>query len=112
MDRAYGRVHYQLALQAQREKLADPEKTLSAQLLTHLLHHNLDGAEFGRQQAERFRNELQNAPLQYWEANYFTDEAEASLLKQSELEADDHLPFAEFLQQYLRLPVVSDTPCG
>ena len=112
LDRAYGRVHYQLALQAQREKLADPEKTLSAQLLTHLLHHNLDGAEFGRQQAERFRNELQNAPLQYWEANYFTDEAEASLLKQSELEADDHLPFAEFLQQYLRLPVVSDTPCG
>lgn len=29
LDRAYGRVHYQLALQAQREKLRDPDKTLS-----------------------------------------------------------------------------------
>jgi glutamate--cysteine ligase len=98
LDRANGRVHYQLALQAQREKLADPDKTLSAQLLTHLLQNNLDSAEFGRQQAELFRQQLRDAPLQYWEANYFTDEAQASLLRQQELEADDHLPFADFLQ--------------
>ena len=112
LDRANGRVHYQLALQAQREKLADPDKTLSAQLLTHLLQNNLDSAEFGRQQAELFRQQLRDAPLQYWEANYFTDEAQASLLRQQELEADDHLPFADFLQQHLRLPVAGDTPCG
>lgn len=112
LDRANGRVHYQLALQAQREKLADPNKTLSAQLLTYLLHNNLDNSEFGRQQADVFRQQLRNAPLQYWEANYFTDEAEASLLKQQELEADDHQAFADYLQQHLRLPVANDTPCG
>lgn len=96
LDRANGRIHYQLALQAQRDKLIDPDKTLSAQVLTHLLQHDLDNAEFGRQQAELFHQQLQHAPLQYWEANYFTDEAQASLLKQAELEADDHQSFDDF----------------
>jgi len=112
LDRAYGRVHYQLALQAQREKLIDPEKTLSSQVLTHLLQNNIDSVEFGRQQAEKFRQQLLSAPLQYWEANYFTDEAQASLLKQAELEADDHLPFDDFLQQHLILPRAGENVCG
>lgn len=111
LDRAYGRVHYQLALQAQREKLRDPDKTLSAQLLSHLLPRNLDCNEFGRQQAELFHQQLMNAPLQYWEANYFVDEAQASLQKQTELEANDHLSFDEFLQQYLYLPRAGYAPC-
>ena len=112
LDRAYGRVHYQLALQAQREKLLDPEKTLSAQVLAQLLAHDLDNAEFGRQQAELFRQQLLHAPLQYWEANYFTDEAQASLLKQAELEAEDHQSFDDFLRHYLQLPVAGYAPCG
>lgn len=111
LDRAYGRVHYQLALQAQREKLRDPDKTLSAQLLSHLLPRNLDCNEFGRQQAELFHQQLMNAPLQYWEANYFVDEAQASLQKQTELEANDHLSFDEFLRQYLYLPRAGYAPC-
>ena len=112
LDRANGRIHYQLALQAQRDKLIDPDKTLSAQVLTHLLQHDLDNAEFGRQQAELFHQQLQHAPLQYWEANYFTDEAQASLLKQAELEADDHQSFDDFLRQYLQLPQAGYAPCG
>lgn len=112
LDRANGRVHYQLALQTQRDKLRDPSKTLSAQVLDQLLSQNLDNAEFGRQQAELFHQQLQQEPLQYWEANYFSDEAQASLLKQAELEADDHQPFDEYLQQYLQLPSVRYSPCG
>ncbi|NCB60611.1 MAG: glutamate--cysteine ligase, partial [Gammaproteobacteria bacterium] len=112
LDRAYGRVHYQLALQAQHDKLADPEKTLSAQVLAHLLAHDLDNDEFGRQQAELFRQQLLHASLQYWEANYFADEAQASLLKQAELEADDHLSFDDFLRHYLQLPTAGYVPCG
>ena len=42
LDRAYGRVQYQVTLQAQREKLIDPTQTLSARLLDHLLKQDLE----------------------------------------------------------------------
>lgn len=112
LDKAYGRVQYQLALQAEREKLFHPEKTLSAQVLNHLLSHNLDNGEFGRLQAEKFHQQLNQSPLQYWEKNYFIDEAEASLVKQAELEADDHQSFDDFLYHYLKLPQAAYSGCS
>lgn len=111
LDRAYGREHYQTSLEAERIKLQHPEQTLSAQLLDHLLTNNLDNGEFGRMQAEKFHQELNKEALQYWEKNYFIDEAEASLVKQDELEAEDHQSFDDFLYHYLKLPQAAYSGC-
>ena len=112
LDQAYGKVTYQLALKEQREKLSDPSKTLSARFLNLLLEKNMDNGEFGRQQAESFHQLLKQEPLRYWEKNYFIDEAEASLVKQSELEADDHQLFDDYLKQYLMLTGTGESICG
>ena len=101
LDRAYGRVHYQIALQAQKEKLHDPTQTLSARLLDHLQRHDLDNGVYGRELAERYRQQLRGEELTFWDGAYFADEAHASLAKQQELEATDHLNFDAFLESYL-----------
>ena len=101
LDRTYGRVHYQIALQAQREKLVDPSQTLSARLLDHLVSHDLDNGAYGRELAERYRQQLRGEELTFWDGAYFADEAHASLAKQAELEATDHMSFDDFLRSYL-----------
>ena len=101
LDRAYGRVHYQIALQAQKEKLHDPTQTLSARLLDHLVSLDLDNGVYGRELAERYRQQLRGEELTFWDGAYFADEAHASLAKQQELEATDHLSFDAFLESYL-----------
>lgn len=101
LDRTYGRVQYQIALQAQREKLLDPSQTLSARLLDHLVSHDLDNGAYGRELAEKYRQQLRGEELTFWDGAYFADEAHASLAKQGELEATDHMGFDEFLRSYL-----------
>lgn len=101
LDRTYGRVQYQITLQAEREKLRDPDKTLSARLLGHLQRYDLDNGAFGRELAEKYRQQLRAEELTFWDGAYFADEAHASLVKQAELEATDHLSFDEFLAGYL-----------
>ena len=101
LDRTYGRVQYQITLQAEREKLLDPDKTLSARLLDHLLRYDIDNGAFGRELAEKYRQQLRSEQLTFWDGAYFADEAHASLVKQAELEATDHLSFDEFLASYL-----------
>ncbi len=101
LDRTYGRVHYQIALQAQKEKLHDPTQTLSARLLDHLVSHDLDNGAYGRELAERYRQQLRGEELTFWDGAYFADEAHASLAKQQELEATDHMSFDAFLESYL-----------
>ncbi len=101
LDSAYGRVQYQVTLQAEREKLRDPDKTLSARFLNHLLQHDMDSVTFGRELAESYRQRLRSEELTFWDGAYFADEAHASLAKQAELEATDHQDFDSFLAAYL-----------
>ena len=101
LDRAYGRVQYQVTLQAQREKLIDPTQTLSARLLDHLLKQDLDNGSYGRELAEKYRQQLRGEELMFWDGAYFADEAHASFAKQREIEAMDHQSFDGFLQAYL-----------
>ncbi len=101
LDRAYGRVQYQIALQAQKEKLQDPSQTLSARLLDHLRSHDMDNGAYGRELAETYRQQLRGEDLTFWDGAYFADEAHASLAKQQEIEATDHVSFDAFLECYL-----------
>ena len=94
-------MQYQVTLQAQREKLIDPTQTLSARLLDHLLKQDLDNGSYGRELAEKYRQQLRGEELMFWDGAYFADEAHASFAKQREIEAMDHQGFEAFLQAYL-----------
>ena len=69
--------------------------------LDHLQRHDLDNGVYGRELAERYRQQLRGEELTFWDGAYFADEAHASLAKQQELEATDHLSFDAFLESYL-----------
>lgn len=101
LDRTYGRVHYQVALQEQREKLRNPDLTLSFRFLDHLLSHNMDSCTYARELAEKHRQQLRDEELTFWDGAYFADEAHTSLARQAEIEATDHLAFSSFIEQYL-----------
>lgn len=101
LDRAYGREQYRQTLEAQRAKLLEPALTLSAQLLERLRTNELDNGQLGRQLAEAYRQQLRGEELTFWDENYFAEEALASLEKQAELEATDHLSFDAYLGHYL-----------
>ena len=55
----------------------------------------------GRQLAETYWQQLRGEELAFWDENYFAEEASASLEKQLELEATDHLSFDDYLAHYL-----------
>ena len=101
LDKAYGRIQYQLTLQQHRAMLRDPSLTLSARLLDTLLAGELDNGVLGRQLADRYGQQLLEEPLRFWDEEYFAEEAEASLAKQADIEAADHLGFDDFLSHYL-----------
>lgn len=101
LDRSYGRVQYQQALEEQRKRLRDPDLTLSARLLNTLLAGGMDNGVYGRQLAEQYGQQLRSEPLRFWDEEYFAEEAAASLAKQAEIEAADHLPFDTYLATYL-----------
>ncbi|GAA4503215.1 glutamate--cysteine ligase [Pseudaeromonas paramecii] len=101
LDKAYGRIQYQLTLQQHRAWLRDPSLTLSARLLDTLLAGELDNGVLGRQLAERYGQQLLEEPLRFWDEEYFAEEATASLAKQADIEAADHLSFDDFLSHYL-----------
>ncbi len=101
LDRAYGRVLYQVTLQGELEKIKDPTQTLSARVLDHLLKLDMDSATYGRELAEKYRQQLRGEELMFWDGAYFADEAHASIAKQREIEAMDHQSFDDFLKSYL-----------
>ena len=64
-------------------------------------YYELDNGVLGRQLADRYGQQLLEAPLRFWDEEYFAEEAEASLAKQADIEAADHLSFDDFLSHYL-----------
>lgn len=102
-----GRNRYGATLAALRERLLDPELTLSARLLRELKAGNKDNGCFGRELAARYRDELLASALEYWDEEYFSGEARDSLQKQKEIERGDSQSFDEFLADYFGY---ADTP--
>lgn len=88
-------------MQGELEKIKDPTQTLSARVLDHLLKLDMDSATYGRELAEKYRQQLRGEELMFWDGAYFADEAHASIAKQREIEAMDHQSFDDFLKSYL-----------
>ena len=100
LDRSNGRSRYMATLTSLRQRLDDPELTLSARVLRELRENNRDNSSFGRELAARYRDELRGSALEYWDEEYFAGEARDSLLKQRDIERSDTLSFDEFLADY------------
>ena len=91
---------YAAALAAQRAALAEPERTPSAQVLARMQASGENFFAYARQLSEQHRRFFGERPLPPERLSFFNDLAAQSLRKQQEIEAQNQLPFDEFLQQY------------
>ncbi|WP_241242159.1 glutamate--cysteine ligase [Thalassotalea sp. G2M2-11] len=100
LDQAYDSDVYGKALAFEQQKLADPSLTPSAQMLSLVVEQNQSLTEFALSQASRYRSEALAADYQFYDQQYFIEQAELSHQQQQQIEQSDELDFDQFLANY------------
>lgn len=95
-----GADHYAASLAQQRELVADPERTPSAQILADLHRSGETFFNYAKRLAQQHRQQFLSMPLPPAREEFFSALAQQSLDKQRELEAADRVSFEDFLQSY------------
>ncbi len=99
LDCAYGGQAYQQALQYLRQRIDQPENTPSAQVLAAVTEQQ-SYFDFALNLAHQHTRSLQREPLDDASLIKFTQSVSASRRAQRDIEAQDQLPFAEFVARY------------
>ncbi len=101
MDKLYRSERFSNTVSAQREKLADPALTPSAQVLAQMQQHGLGYTAFALQQSRRHRQSISATPLAEQQQGYLQQLRVSSLEEQAQIEASDTLDFDSYLAAYL-----------
>lgn len=93
---------YTQAVKEAHDKLLHPEKLPSARVL-QAVTDQFDGSfvAFARHQSQKTKQALLNWQLDQDQEAFFAQLTKQSLLEQQQIEANDSLPFDEYLNQYL-----------
>jgi glutamate--cysteine ligase len=100
LDRSTSGGPYCDALQAQHDKVEDPELTPSARMLTEMRDRGEGFYHFAKRKSEIHRHFFNNLPLSKERSEYFTELATKSIEDQQAWEAADEISFAEYLKRY------------
>lgn len=100
LDEANQCSHYSAALNAQKEKIDDPDKTLSGQLLKHLLETNTDNGALGVSLADDYKHALAQTRYSVLDDQALKHQATESMQQQTAQEASDSVDFDTFLKNY------------
>ncbi len=103
MDKAHGNSKHTDAVDLQKQKVANPELTPSAQLLKHIVSNDLDIGQIAMMQAQQHCDVLKNADFIHYSESFFTQEASRSMLEQAAVEASDSDDFDTFLANYFEV---------
>jgi glutamate--cysteine ligase len=91
---------YQQALEAQLAAVADPDKTLSAQVLAGMREHNEGYFHFAQRMSLQHQQYFLNLGHDAAQFEAFSEAVKQSLEKQRAMEAASHESFDEFLKNY------------
>ena len=91
---------YQQALQAQQAAVADPGKTLSAQVLASMREHDEGYFHFAQRMSHQHQQYFLNLGQEAARFEAFSESVKQSLEKQRAMEAASHESFDEFLENY------------
>ncbi len=98
LDEAHGGQNYTAGLALMRARAADPELTLSAQVLAETrLHGNW---RFGHSLAQGYAAAFNAAPIPAAIADVYKTMAAQSKLQQSQIEESDTMPFHDYVEQW------------
>ncbi len=100
LDELSGKKEYARALESQKAKVADTIQTPSAQILEEMRQHEQGFFVYAREISEEYKALLTNDALPADKLAQFVAQAEASILKQKQIEQNDRLSFEEYLQLY------------
>ena len=100
LDRAHDSNAYGTALQAQRDKITDPEQTPSAKVLREMREGNLPFFRLAMDYSERWARHFRERSLSKEAASRFAGEATRSLAAQRDIEAADTVSFDDYLAGY------------
>ena len=88
------------ALQAQRDKVANPELTPSALVLAALTEGRESFTSFSLRLSQQHAEYFRSQPLSSEVQQAFEEQASQSIRQQAEIEADDAMPFDDFVAAY------------
>lgn len=91
---------YTKALELQRELILDVEKTPSARVLAEMRETGEAFFHFAKRISLGHQSYFKNLPLNVERMRFLSEEAEASLKRQADIEASDDVSFDDFLRRY------------
>jgi glutamate--cysteine ligase len=100
LDQSSKGTPYCTALQAQLNKVKDPELTPSARMLNEMRDRGEGFYHFAKRLSEIHQHFFRNLPLSEAREQYFTELSTKSIEDQRALEAADEISFDEYLKRY------------
>ena len=102
LDQVHSTKAYTSAVATQRERLANPELTPSAQILSALNETGLSFQSWALEKSRAHRHDLVKQPLEESKRSELTHAAKVSLQRQQEIESQSLESFDQFLEDYLK----------
>jgi len=103
---------YSASTAVQKDKLADPELTPSAQILASMRQQDVPFFSFSMNQGRAHQAYFNNLPLSDSELQDFQSSVANSLQQQSAIEQADKLSFEDYLADYLIIPDHAQEPAN
>ena len=100
LDQSSEGTPYCTALEAQQQKIRDPELTPSARMLNEMRDRGEGFYHFARRLSEIHQHFFSNLPMRKAREQYFSELSTKSMEDQRALEAADEISFSEYLKRY------------
>ena len=100
LDDVYGSDNYSRSLKNQKQAVDDPECTPSAKMLCEMREKGEGFYHYATRMSEQHHEAFLKDELSVKQSQFYQDLSSSSLAQQKEIEDNDSLPFATFLQRY------------
>lgn len=100
LDDAYGMDKYSASLKSQHKAIDDPESTPSAKMLSEMREHGEGFYQYAMRMSQQHHASFTEKTLSEEKIRFYQNLSESSLARQKEMEENDSLSFAAFLQAY------------
>ena len=100
LDDIYGSDDYSVSLKKQKQAIDNPECTPSARMLDEMSQNGEGFYQYAMRMSQRHHKDFIKEELTLKQSQFFSDLATTSLAQQKQMEENDTLPFATFLQKY------------
>lgn len=100
LDDAHGSDEYSASLRKQKQAIDDPECTPSAIMLAEMRENGEGFYQYAMRMSQQHHENFVKENLSPQQLGFFSDLTATSLAQQKQMEENDTLPFATFLQQY------------